>query len=81
MLREYDEIKEERKNSKIVVEYTIQKQQKRTVSVVKKFTGNKNSGIRRTKQNRLVLLSNCAVYGKKKLRSIKNQEGSRLELH
>ena len=51
------------------------------MSVVKKFTGNKNSGIRRTKQNRLVLLSNCAVYGKKKLRSIKNQEASRLELH
>ena len=51
------------------------------MSVVKKFSGNKNSGIRRAKQNRLVLLSNCAVYGKKKLRSIKNQEASRLELH
>ena len=40
----------------------------------KKNTGNKNSSIRKTKQNRLMLLSSCAVCGKKKARFIKNQE-------
>ena len=33
----------------------------------KKNTANKNSSVRRTKQNRLILVSNCAVYGKKKV--------------
>ena len=32
----------------------------------KKNTANKNSSVRKTKQNRLILLSNCAVCGKKK---------------
>ena len=32
----------------------------------KKYTVNVNSNVRRTKQNRLMLLSNCAVCGKKK---------------
>ena len=32
----------------------------------------------RTKQNRLMLVWNCAICGKKKLRFIKNQEASRL---
>ena len=50
------------------------------MSVVKN-AANKNSSTRRTKQNRLMLASNCAVCGKKKLRFIKNQEASRLELH
>ena len=31
-----------------------------------KNTANGNPSVRRTKQNRLVLLSNCAVCGKKK---------------
>ena len=31
----------------------------------KKNTANKNSSIRKTKQNRLMLLRNCAVCGKK----------------
>ena len=31
----------------------------------KKYTANENSGIRKTKQNRLMLLSNCAFCGKK----------------
>ena len=31
--------------------------------------------------NRLILVSKCAVCGKEKSRVIKNQEGSRLELH
>ena len=43
----------------------------------KKNTANKNFSAR-TKQNRLMLVSNCAICGKKKLRLIKNQEASRL---
>ena len=37
----------------------------------KKFTENENSNVRKTKQNRLMLLSDC---GKKKSTFIKNQE-------
>ena len=32
----------------------------------KKYTANKNSSVRKTKQNRLMLLSNCAICGKEK---------------
>ena len=32
----------------------------------KKNTGNKNSSFKITKQNRLMLVSNCAICGKKK---------------
>ena len=32
-----------------------------------KNTANENSSVRKTKQNRLMLLSKCAVYGKKKI--------------
>ena len=32
----------------------------------KKYTANENSNVRKTKQNRLMLLSNCAIFGKKK---------------
>ena len=39
----------------------------------KKFK-NKNSIVRKTKQNRIMLSSNCAVCGQKKLCFIKNQE-------
>ena len=35
---------------------------------------NENSSARRTKQNRLMVLSNCAVCGKKKSTFIKNKE-------
>ena len=35
----------------------------------KKNTANKNSSVRKNKQNRLKLLSNCAVCGKKKPRT------------
>ena len=38
----------------------------------KKNAANKNSSFRKTNQNRLMLVSNCAVCGKKKLRFIKN---------
>ena len=46
----------------------------------KKNTANKNCSIGKTRQNRLMLISNCAICEKKKLRLIKNQEASRLEL-
>ena len=39
----------------------------------KKNTVNENSTVRKTKQNRLFLLSNCAACEKKKSRLIKNQ--------
>ena len=31
----------------------------------KKYTANENSNVRKTKQKRLILLSNCAACGKK----------------
>ena len=40
----------------------------------KKYTENENSNIRKTKQNRSMLLSNCSVWGKKKSSFIKNKE-------
>ena len=46
----------------------------------KKNTANKNSSVKRTKQNRLRLFSNCVACGKKKSRVIKNQETNKLEL-
>ena len=47
----------------------------------KENTAKKNYNVRRTKQNRLMLVSNCAVYDTKKSRFMQNQEASRLELH
>ena len=38
----------------------------------KKNNANKNSSVNRTKQNRLMFISTCAVCGKKKQRFIKN---------
>ena len=38
----------------------------------KKNNANKNSSVNRTKQNRLMLISTCAVCSKKKQRFIKN---------
>ena len=40
----------------------------------RKYTGNENSNVRKTKQNRLMLLSNCSICGKKKSTFIKNKE-------
>ena len=40
----------------------------------RRYTENKNSNVRKTKQNRLMLLSNCTVCGKKKSSFIKNTE-------
>ena len=44
----------------------------------RKNTVNKNSNVRRTKQDRLMLISNRAICGKKKSRLNKNQEESGL---
>ena len=44
-------------------------------------SANKSSNVRIAKRNRLMLVSNCVVCGKKKSSFIKNQETSRLELH
>lgn len=38
----------------------------------KKNTASKNSNVRMTKQDRLVLMSNCAICGKEKSRFMKN---------
>ena len=46
------------------------------MSLLKKNTINKNSSVRRTKQNRLMLLSNSAVSDKKK----KNQGSLKINL-
>ena len=40
----------------------------------KKNIANENSNVRKTKQNRIMFLSNCAVCGKKKSTFIKNQQ-------
>ena len=42
----------------------------------KKYTANENSSFRKTKQNRLMILSNCGVCGKKNSTFIKNKEFS-----
>ena len=42
--------------------------------ICKRNTANENSSVRKTKQNRLILLSNCGVCGKKKSTVLKNQE-------
>ena len=67
MLIEYYEMNEAMKNPETFVEYIIQKQWKPIESVVKNYTVNENSNVKKTKQNRLMLLWNCAVCGKRKL--------------
>ena len=42
--------------------------------ICKKYTANESSSVKKNKQNRLMLLSNCAVCGKKKSTFIKNKE-------
>ena len=44
------------------------------MSVVRKKTENENWNVGKSKQNRLMLLSNCAVCAKKKPSFFKNQE-------
>ena len=45
-----------------------------------KNTGNKNPSFQRSKQNRLMFVSNCATCHKKKSRFIKNQEVRKLRI-
>ena len=71
VLREYNEIKEEIKNT---VECTIEKQWKPIVSVLRKIRRTKILGVRKTKQNRLMILSGYAVCDKKKSSCIINQQ-------
>ena len=73
MLREYNEMKEEIKNLKTSVKYITKTMEIYCVSW-KKYTANETSSVRKTNQNRLMLLSNCAICGKKKSTFIKNQE-------
>ena len=40
----------------------------------KEYTAKKNSSVRKTNRNRLILLLNCATYGRKRLASFKNQK-------
>ena len=40
----------------------------------KKYIENENLNVRKTKQNRLLVLSNCTVSGKKKLTFLKHKE-------
>ena len=47
--------------------------------ICKKNTAKENSSVRKTKQNRLMLLSNCAVCGEKKSKFIENQEASSIQ--
>ena len=42
--------------------------------VARKKTASKNYSVRRTKRNRLMLVSNCAACGKKKSGFVKNQD-------
>ena len=58
-------MKEEIKNPETSVEYTISKTMETYCISCKKYTANENSGVRKTKQNRLMLLSNCTFCGKK----------------
>ena len=44
------------------------------ISYKNSYTTNANSNVRKTRQNRLMLLSNCVIYGKKKATFIKSQE-------
>ena len=80
MLREYNEIKQETKTPKNAVEETIRKELKSIVSAITN-TVNQNHSVRKTKQNRLMLLSNCAVFDKKKSMFFINQEASKSGNH
>ena len=40
----------------------------------RKYNANENSSVKKSKQNRLMLLSNFAICGKKKLAFIKNKK-------
>ena len=74
VLRENNEMKEEiKKSAKCCGMYYIKTMETYCVSC-KKNTANENSSRRKTKQNRLMLLSNCVVCCEKKSTFIKIQE-------
>ena len=58
VLREYNGMKPEIKNRETSLEYNIEKTMKRYCIRCKKYTGNENSTVRKTKQNMLMLWSN-----------------------
>ena len=60
------------------MEYTKSKVMETYCVSCKKITANKNSSVKRTKQNRLMPASNCTICGKRKSRLVTNEEGSRL---
>ena len=74
-------MKEDIENPKSAVEYTIYMTMEFCCVSCKKSTSNENSSVRKTKQYGLMLVSNCTVCGKKKMRVIMNQETSRLKIH
>ena len=55
-------------------DFTLYKKQWQRIASVVKKTANQNSSDRKTKQNRLMLLSNCFVCGKEKSMFIENKE-------
>ena len=65
VLREYNETKNSVQYIKAMETYCVS---------CKKSTENKNSSVRKTKQKRLMLLSNCAVSGKKASTFTKNKQ-------
>ena len=71
VLREYNEMKG-KKILKLL--WNILKTIETCCISCKKYTVNKNSSIRKTKQNRLMPLSNCLLCGNKKSTFIKNRK-------
>ena len=57
VLREYNEIKTSAKYVKTIETYCVS---------CNKNTANENSSVKKTKQNRSMFLSNCAIWKKKK---------------
>ena len=74
VLREHIEIKEEARNLETSLENTVWKAMTTYCVICKKNTANENSSVTKTKHNRLMLLSSCAVCGKTKSSFIKNKE-------
>ena len=66
MLIEYNKIKEKLKKSWSFCEIYCVSYEKNTV--------NKNSRVRKSKQNSLMLLLNCVISGNRKVTYIRNQE-------
>ena len=50
------------KSKAIKYDFSSYKNNGNVLRQIKKNTANKNSGVKRTKQNRLTLTSNCAVW-------------------